>query len=113
MVMPCVSLAGLPSIPESAVPAVILPTPRVVSGMPVWVWVGRSLWLAAAGAWALLSKTGFVGAHLVLRSFALVVGHVEVTKHLLSATLAPMSQKYCLDRSMPLTIREACPRRLA
>ena len=47
-------------------------------------------------------------AHLIERSLALVAGQVEVTKHLLSATLAPTSAKYCLVMFMPWTIRDAC-----
>ena len=40
-------------------------------------------------------------AHFMALSLALVEGQVEVTKHLLSATLAPMSVKYCLERFIP------------
>ena len=44
----------------------------------------------------------------MLLNLALVVGQVEVIKHLLSATLAPRSVKYCLDRFMPVTVVAAC-----
>ena len=47
-------------------------------------------------------------AHWMVRSLARVAEHVEVTKHLLSATLAPTSVKYCLVRFIPWTMREAC-----
>ena len=47
-------------------------------------------------------------AHFMVRSFARVVGQVDVTKHLLSATLAPTSVKYCLVMFIPCTMREAC-----
>ena len=49
-----------------------------------------------------------VVAHSISRSLALVVGQVEVTKHLLFATLAPRSVKYCLDMFIPLTAVAAC-----
>ena len=42
------------------------------------------------------------------RSLALVVGQVEVMKHLLLATLAPKSVKYCRDMFIPLTAVAAC-----
>ena len=38
----------------------------------------------------------------------LVLAHVEERKHLLSATLAPMSQKYWRDNCMPWIRAEAC-----
>ena len=46
--------------------------------------------------------------HSMVRNLCLVVGHVLATKHLLSATLAPMSAKYCLDLFMPCMAVEAC-----
>ena len=49
-----------------------------------------------------------VASHLSVRSLCLVAGQVEATKHLLSATFAPMSTKYCLDRRIPCTAVEAC-----
>ena len=54
-----------------------------------------------------------VCAHVSVRSFALVSGHVEVIKHLLSATFAPTSAKYCRDMFMPRTAVAACPCLLA
>ena len=49
-----------------------------------------------------------VVAHFISRSLALVVGQVEVIKHLLLATLAPKSVKYCRDMFIPLTAVAAC-----
>ena len=54
-----------------------------------------------------------VGAQESVRSFALVSGHVDVMKHLLSATFAPTSAKYCRDMFMPRTAVAACPCLLA
>ena len=64
------------------------------------------LWLGQGGVYGL--KGVVASAQVSVRSRALVVGQVDVTKHLLSATLAPRSAKYCLDRAMPLTAVAAC-----
>ena len=56
---------------------------------------------------------GCVLGHWMLLSLALVAEQVEVTKHLLVATFAPTSVKYCRERFIPLTMREACWCRLA
>ena len=56
---------------------------------------------------------GFVLGHWRCLSLSLVTGQVEVTKHLLVATFAPTSVKYCRERFMPVTMREACWCRLA
>ena len=53
-----------------------------------------------------------LGQVMVL-SLALVVVHVDVMKHSLSATFAPMSVEYGRGRVMALTIVEACLIRLA
>ena len=54
--------------------------------------------------WAALLVLG----HLSCLSLALVVAHVEATKHFLSATFAPMSWKNCRESCIPLTIADAC-----
>ena len=46
--------------------------------------------------------------HASALSLCLVVAQVLATKHLLSATLAPMSAKNCLDFVMPWMAVEAC-----
>ena len=78
---------------------------------------GLALWLSIGGGEVLatcaLSTLGAVWlvamvAQVMVRSLALVAVHVEVTKHLLSATFAPMSAKNCLERFMPCTVAEAC-----
>ena len=43
-------------------------------------------------------------SHVSFLSFCLVVGQVDVRKHLLLATLAPMSWKYVLDSFMPSVV---------
>ena len=62
--------------------------------------------------WVVLGWYGLSGVvvlgHTIVLSLALVVGQVEVMKHLLSATLAPRSVKYCLERFMPVTVVVAC-----
>ena len=45
---------------------------------------------------------------VMVRNFCLVAGQVLATKHLLSATPAPMSAKYCRDLFMPCMAVEAC-----
>ena len=64
-----------------------------------WVWWAGGL-ARRPGAWT--------AGHTSALSFARVAEHVELMKHLLSATLAPMSAKNCLDNAMPCTARDAC-----
>ena len=63
---------------------------------------------AAVVVWLGVVIGGCVVDHLMLRNLALVAEQVEVTKHLLVATFAPTSVKYCRERFMPVTMREAC-----
>ena len=63
--------------------------------------------------WLVLVVGDVVWAQVVVRSFVLVAAQVDVTKHLLSATLAPMSAQNCLERFMPCTVVEACRSLLA
>ena len=88
------------------------PSARVAAcGVPG---VGCALVVLGLGHGGVYGWKGVVAcAQVRVRSRALVVGQVEVTKHLLSATLAPRSAKYCLESAMPVTAVAACFVRLA
>ena len=90
----CWQQGGL--VPEPTETINGLPPPRSVPGGCCRGWV--------LGGW----NGVVVGAHRMLRSLCLVAGHVDVMKHLLLATRAPTSAKYCRERFIPLTAVEAC-----
>ena len=99
----CVALLGSPATSGPGSLTTVTPTDDPCSATVVLSWV--------LGVFVVVGAS--VGAHLMLLGLALVVGQVEVTKHLFSATFAPRSAWYCLDKFMPVTMVEACWCRLA
>ena len=64
-------------------------------------WGSGCCWLCGASGVVICGQ-------VIALSLALVVGQVEVMKHLLLATFAPTSAKYCRDRFIPWTAVAAC-----
>ena len=69
--------------------------------------LSRATWAPKSLKWVTTLSCVPLVSHVNFLSFCLVVGQVVARKHLLSATLAPISWKYVLERCMPFVVLSA------